>query len=325
MGIYVEILIHGPLDEIWDKTQRPQLHQRWDLRFSEIDYLPRVPGEAQKFTYVTRISAGLRIEGAGESTGDHNAITGERTSALKFWSDDPKSLIQAGSGYWKYIPVSASASAASIDAHAPDASPATQPGEVRFLTWYDYRVRFGALGRLIDSLFFRPLIGWATAWSFDRLRLWIEEGITPETSRYAALIYSLSRLTVAFIWLYHGLVPKLLFHNIDEVAMLRPLGRPDAQLWPLVNLAGAAEIIFAILLVMLWRARWPLWVCMAAMLGLGAGVALTAPAYLTHAFKPLTLNLAIIVLAAVALLARPSIPSAANCLRQPADDSREQR
>ena len=25
-------------------------------------------------------------------------------------------------------------------------------------------------------------MGWATAWSFDRLRLWLEEGIDPATS-----------------------------------------------------------------------------------------------------------------------------------------------
>lgn len=34
---------------------------------------------------------------------------------------------------------------------------------------------------------FHPLIGWATAWSFDRLRLWIERGIPPEVSRDRAL------------------------------------------------------------------------------------------------------------------------------------------
>ena len=303
MGIYVEILIHGSMDELWEKTQNPKLHQRWDLRFSEIDYLPRAADEPQRFTYATRIGAGLRIKGAGESTGEHNAISGERTSALKFWSDDPKSLIQVGSGYWKYIPTSESTS-----------------GGIRFLTWYDYRVRFGALGRIIDLVFFRPLIGWATAWSFDRLRLWIEEQIPPEISLNRAITYSLARLTVAFIWLYHGLIPKLLFHNIDEVAVMRSLGLPDDRLWPLVSLAGAGEIAFAILLVVLWRARWPLWFCIAAMLGLGAGVAATAPDYLTHAFNPLTLNLAVIVLAAVALLNRRFIPSAANCVRKPKED-----
>jgi hypothetical protein len=43
---------------------------------------------------------------------------------------------------------------------------------VRFLTGYDYGTRFGLPGQVIDRLALRPLLGWATAWSFDRLRLW---------------------------------------------------------------------------------------------------------------------------------------------------------
>ncbi len=58
--------------------------------------------EPQRFRYATRIGFGLCVEGAGESVGNRTA-EGQRTSVLKFWSDDPKSLIKEGSGYWKYI------------------------------------------------------------------------------------------------------------------------------------------------------------------------------------------------------------------------------
>jgi hypothetical protein len=54
MSIYVEILIHGEMETLWRKTQEPKLHQRWDLRFSEIKYLPRQPGEPQKFLHSTQ-------------------------------------------------------------------------------------------------------------------------------------------------------------------------------------------------------------------------------------------------------------------------------
>lgn len=94
MSIYVEILIRGKMDDLWQKTQEPKLHGRWDLRFSQIDYLPRAAGEAQKFLYTTRIGAGLQIRGEGESTGERDDSSGQRTSALKFWSKDPKSLIR---------------------------------------------------------------------------------------------------------------------------------------------------------------------------------------------------------------------------------------
>jgi hypothetical protein len=157
------------MDELWQKTQDPHLHQRWDLRFSTIDYLSRTSqSEPQQFLYSTRLGFGISIAGAGESTGTRE-INGERTSALKFWSDHPLSLIRVGTGYWKYIPCD---------------------DGVRFLTWYDYDPRFGGAGKLIDRALFRPAIGWATAWSFDRLRLWLETGTTPEASRNRALLYA---------------------------------------------------------------------------------------------------------------------------------------
>lgn len=295
MSIYVEILIHGGIDELWEKTQEPKLHQRWDLRFSEIDYLPPEPGEAQKFLYATRIGAGVRIEGSGESTGERNDSDGQRTSALKFWSKDPKSLIEMGSGYWKYVPTS---------------------DGIRFITWYDYRTRFGTLGRLADKFFFRPLLGWATAWSFDRLRVWIEKGILPETSLEKTFSYALSRLTIAFVWFYHGLVPKLIHRNPDELKMLRDAGIASSELLRVLSLLGYMEICFALIFVIFWKSRWPLWFTITAMILATLGVAITSPSYLTGAFNPVTLNLAVAALAGVGLLNGTYLPTASNCRRK---------
>jgi hypothetical protein len=103
-GIYVEILICAAVDEIWRRTQVPDLHERWDLRFTTIAYLPRdSEAEPQKFLYSTRIGFDLKISGEGESTGTREDVTGVRTSALSFWSSDPKSLIEEGSGYCNTI------------------------------------------------------------------------------------------------------------------------------------------------------------------------------------------------------------------------------
>ena len=143
-GIYVAIDIRDELDHVWLLTQTPALHQRWDLRFSHIHYLPRSsPAEPQQFLYETRIGFGASIRGTGETAGHRSSLDGESTSSLKFASNDPKSLIREGSGYWRYIPIA---------------------GGLRFLTWYDYKVRFGMAGYWADRLAFRPLIGWATAW-----------------------------------------------------------------------------------------------------------------------------------------------------------------
>lgn len=292
-GIYVERLIRGAIERVWEQTQIPGLHQMWDLRFTKIEYLPRASeAEPQRFKYTTRIGFGLQIHGGGESIGNREASTGMRTSALKFWSDDPKSLIEEGSGYWQYIP--------------------TESG-VRFLTWYNYRTRFGALGQLFDMLVFRPLLGWATAWSFDRLGLQIEQGLDARVSMQLSTIHALSRLSIAFVWLWQGLLPKLVFNSGDERAMMAASHLPTG----LVPLVGLVEIAIAVLAITSWRRRSFFLFNIAAMAVALANVTITSPLYLVGAFNPVTLNLAMIVLSVIGYIAAAEIPTASRCLRQP--------
>jgi hypothetical protein len=295
MGIYVEIPIRATMEDLWEKTQNPQLHQRWDLRFTQIEYLPRQGEEPQRFLYRTRIGFGLKIDGQGESVGERDGDNGARTSSLKFWSEDPKSLIKTGSGYWKYVP---------------------NENAIRFFTWYDYETRFGVFGRLADTCVFRPLLAWATAWSFDRLRLWIEKGTSPEASRDRALVYALSRGTMAFIWFYHGLVPKLLYHDKIELDLLSRIAPPE-RLHAATTLAGLVELLFACVLLVLWRRSWPLWLTLVLMLVGIPVVAISAPAYLTSAFNPLTLNISIAALSSIAIVAGRDLPTATRCRRKP--------
>jgi hypothetical protein len=297
--IYVEINIHAPIDDLWRSTQTPELHERWDLRFTSIEYLPRPDEtEPQRFLYTTRIGFGLKISGEGESVGTYDNSNGERTSALKFGSSDSKSLIRAGSGYWQYIP--------------------TNDG-VKFLTWYDYKTRFGRPGQLFDRFIFRPLLGWATAWSFDRLRLWLEKGLAPEVSLRLSLIHTIARLTLAFIWIYQGIFPKLLFKNSGELAILAGSGL-FAGYEPLVlTLIGWAEFLFGVLFVLLWR--WPSFFIgtIILMVILASGAAISQPGLLVAPFNPITLNIALIGLSLTGLWSTQDIPKAENCLRKPRD------
>jgi uncharacterized membrane protein YphA (DoxX/SURF4 family) len=297
MSIYVEILVRAPMDALWSHTQTPALHERWDLRFSRIEYLPRNgESEPQRFQYATRIGFGLEISGEGETVGRRDSTDGSSTSALKFGSDEPLSIIREGSGYWNYIP--------------------TDDG-VRFLTWYDYRTRFGAVGVYFDRLIFRPLIGWATAWSFDRLRLWLEQDVAPEQAIRQWLIHAISRVALAAIFIYHGLIPKLLTQNVDEIAMVRDAGLAADVAGSLVTALGILELAFAAVLLVAWHRRWPVFVCLGSMLLATAAVGLNSPRYFEAAFNPASLNLAVASLAAIDLLVLGSIPSAARCLRRP--------
>jgi hypothetical protein len=290
-GIYVEILIKSDLDRVWQLTQQPDLHEKWDLRFTHIQYLPKADAaEPQRFLYQTRIGFGLAIAGTGESVADRSGAQGDITSSLKFASDDAKSLISKGAGYWKYVP--------------------TGDG-LRFFTWYDYETRWGFLGRLVDRIAFRPMIGWATAWSFDRVRLWAEDEQTPDASMNFFLIHALARVVIAFIWIWHGLIPKLLFRHIDELRMLSQAGLASSFLpW-----IGAGEILIGLLILCTWRVRSVLLANAAAMVVVTLVVAAQSPSYLKAAFNPVTLNLAVFALATMGWLAAHRLPSARHCLR----------
>jgi hypothetical protein len=296
MSIYVEITINGEMDDVWLKTQSPELHERWDLRFTDIEYLPRT-GETQpqRFLYRTRIGFGLAACGEGESVATRSSPDGIRTSALKFWSNDSKSLIKEGAGYWQYVP---------------------SANGIQFLTSYDYHVRFGRLGRMLDLIAFRPLLGWATAWSFDRLRLWIERGIDPASSMRFAILHQVATATIAFVWIYQGAVPKLMFRQSEEIAMLQDAGISASAANSALSLIGFAEIVLGVLVILFSKFRWPFVLTFVLMIIATASVAVHSPARLIAAFNPVSLNVLMAAMAVVGWVCIGQFPMASRCLRK---------
>jgi hypothetical protein len=284
VAIFVETDIAAPLAELWSRTQDPALHQRWDLRFTGISYdAPPAAGQPQRFDYETRLAFGVAVRGQGETLAERDRADGTRLSALRFWSASRLSLIREGRGYWLYMP--------------------TEHG-ARFRTGYDYQTRFGPLGRAVDRIAFRPLIGWATAWSFDRLRLWLERGIDPGSSARLALIHGIVRVGLALIFAWHGLVPKLLGPDALERSMMAATGMPADLVVSALRVMGAAEILIAAALLASWHRAALAWLALVF-------------AVVGSAFTPVTLNLGLGLLAAIDLLTLDGIPSAGRCRRRP--------
>jgi len=155
-AVYVETTIHAPVERVWELTQDPALHARWDLRFSRIEPLPdALASGGYRFRYERRLPFHT-IVGTGTSLGERETGDGSRTSALRFTTADRLSPLGEGRGYWRYTPV--------------------EDG-TRFVTGYDYEPGWGAA---LDRLVLRRVVGWMTAWSFDRLRIWAESGVEPE-------------------------------------------------------------------------------------------------------------------------------------------------
>lgn len=184
--IYVEILVRSSLERLWELSQEPALHPRWDLRFSRIIPTGVASDGHSQFRYEYRLPFHT-IAGSGTSLGLKTGADGQSTSVLKFSTSNFLSPIGPGSGYWRYVPSAQG---------------------IRFITGYNYVPGMGAVGRRLDKRFIRPALGWATAVSFDRLRLWAESDVDPAVSRNAWLLDAAARvggLTGGVLILGHAL------------------------------------------------------------------------------------------------------------------------
>lgn len=117
----------------------------------------------------------------------------------------------------------------------------------------------------------------------------------------ASLGYVVCRCTVAFIWFYHGLVPKLLNLHEDELAMSMAIGLSRSGAEKVAIIGGVAEIAISVAVLVFWRQRWPLVLTVAAMFGLLGFVVMFQPVLLGAAFNPVTTNIAVIALSVVGL------------------------
>lgn len=146
--IVVEAIIPQPVTVVWERTQTPELHLAWDIRFTGIDYLDEVDKSGFRLMdYRTRVGFGIEVAG----TGRYLQNTPPHHSTFEFGSGDWKSIITKGRGIWQYEPCAEG---------------------TYFKTVYDYDVRYGAFGGLIDRVLFRRLMQLATEWGFETLRQW---------------------------------------------------------------------------------------------------------------------------------------------------------
>ncbi|AXO92521.1 MULTISPECIES: DoxX-like family protein [Bacillus] len=293
--IYVSAEMNTTMEKLWEYTQAPHIHTEWDARFTEISYLEKQEGEPQKFLYKTKIGFGFEIAGEGESIGEIRKETGERISSLKFWTDNTLSLIQIGRGYWKYTPCKE---------------------HIHFETQYDYDTRYGRIGNVIDFYMFRPLLGWATAWSFDALKLWLEKGLHPRLLIRRTMTYWLVCFLFAFVWMYQGIFPKIIFSHPEEMKMLSAIIGATGNSIAILKVIGMLEIIFGII----WLFPVPkqkLFILHIFML-----IALTIVAGFTNIisfiepFNPITLNVLLMGVSIVGYMNSFDLPSAKNCKRK---------
>jgi hypothetical protein len=110
-----------------------------------------------------------------------------------------------------------------------------------------------------------------------------------------AAIYSISRIGIAFIWLYHGLVPKLIFQHATELELVAK-GPVIHSAETTVLIAGVIEVVLGCLVLFLWHHKWPAQASVAGFSFLLLGAVVMSPGHAIHAFNPITLTVSAILL-----------------------------
>ena len=114
-------------------------------------------------------------------------------------------------------------------------------------------------------------------------------------------LQKLIRWSLAFVWLYHGLIPKILLKHADEQQLVREAGLSEDLVIPMVYTGGAIEIALALIMILFWKHKWPYYLTIVCMIAAFLGAVVNSPQYLGAAFNPVSLNFCVIVLAILGL------------------------
>lgn len=113
-------------------------------------------------------------------------------------------------------------------------------------------------------------------------------------------ILNFCQLIIALLWLYQGLIPKLIFQVADEQYIWQQLHVPTLYISWMVSLSGIAEMIFG-LLFLFFAHKFLHWLNIIALTGLLLLILLLTPQQLYQAFNPLVMNTALASLSIIAI------------------------
>ncbi|MBL4796125.1 MAG: DoxX-like family protein [Oleispira sp.] len=99
-----------------------------------------------------------------------------------------------------------------------------------------------------------------------------------------------SRALLGFLFIYHGLVPKILWLSTDEIHLVDISGIGISATF-ISPLAGILEILLGCAIIFLRKLDIVIYAAAGALLGLLAYVVVMSPSYLVDAFNPVTTNI----------------------------------
>lgn len=111
----------------------------------------------------------------------------------------------------------------------------------------------------------------------------------------------LIQITLAVLWIYQGLIPKILFQSHAEIAIWQSLGLELPLAKMAVSLSGVIEMMFGCSFLLWQRAVILHQLNILGLAGLLGLIALTDPMQLSTAFNPVVMNIAMLALSMLAI------------------------
>lgn len=108
-------------------------------------------------------------------------------------------------------------------------------------------------------------------------------------------------MSLAILWIYQGLIPKILFKANDERRIWMLQGFNEHTALSLMQYSGAIEIIFGALFLTGYKTLALHYLNIVGMLGLSFLILLVDPHYFTQAFNPFVMNIAMMALSLTAI------------------------
>jgi hypothetical protein len=117
-------------------------------------------------------------------------------------------------------------------------------------------------------------------------------------------VHRTARGTLALLWIYQGLVPKLLVQDSGELLLAKAtVGEALAR--PCVIGAGVAEIAIGVGLLLLSRSRALVWASTVLVTGLTVAGTIATPHIAVTPFNSISLTVAMLALGAIMLQTMP--------------------
>ncbi|WDE97652.1 DoxX-like family protein [Lentisphaera profundi] len=116
-------------------------------------------------------------------------------------------------------------------------------------------------------------------------------------------IYRCSRISLALIFLYHGIVPKLIFKSEQEVLMNNTF-MPFLEKNMALMSSGIMETIYGFALLIFFHKAKLVYPAIFFTFFATIAILIQIPSLMTHAFNPFSTNLAVCALAYICLLSK---------------------